>query len=105
MLRKLSLLLLFAVAALPAQAKSARCFTTDDGYFACSFRGTDRAGSFVISAPGRPTYALQVAEPGFAYGFVNVGDRNVSLPGQFVRGSDDPACWANPETNVKICVW
>lgn len=94
-----------ALAAVPAQAKPARCFTTDDGHFACDFRGTDRAGSFRISAPGQPTYSLEVNEPGFAYGFVNIGNRNIPLPGQFVRGSDDPACWANPETNVKICAW
>ena len=35
-----------------AVAKSARCFTTDDGYYSCSFRGLDEAGSFRISAPG-----------------------------------------------------
>lgn len=101
MFRRLGLFCLLALAALPAEAKPARCFTTDDGYFACSFRGTDRAGSFVISAPGQPTYTLEVDEPGF----VNVGNRNIPLAGQFVRGSDDPACWANPETNVKICAW
>lgn len=89
----------------PASAKPARCFTTDDGYYACNFRATDRQGSFVISAPQKPTYTLEVDEPGFAYGFLNVGSRNISLPGQFVRGSDDPACWANPETSVKICAW
>lgn len=105
MFRKLGLLCMFAAAALPAQAKPARCFTTDDGYFACSFRSTDRAGSFHISAPGRPSYTLEVDEPGFAYGFVTIGNRNIPLAGQFVRGGDDPARWANPETNVKICAW
>lgn len=93
------------VATTPAQAKPARCFTTDDGYFACDFRGLDRAGSFRIQAPGYPTYTLEVDQPGFAYGFVSFGQRNVSLPGQYVRQRDDAACWANPETNTKICAW
>ena len=88
-----------------AEAKSARCFTTDDGYFACNFEALDRAGSFEISARGKPTYSLWVEQPGFAAGFVNFGDRNVSLPGMYVRQRDDGACWANPETSTRICAW
>jgi len=88
-----------------AQAKQARCFTTDDGYFDCKFKATDGAGSFRLSAPGRPTYTLEVDRPGFAYGFIDMGSRNVALPGMYVRQSDDAACWANPETNTKICAW
>lgn len=104
--RKLALPALAALlAASPAWAKPARCFTTDDGYYACNFRATDRLGSFEITAPGKPTYRLDVNEPGFAAGFVNLGGRNVFLPGQYVRGSDDPACWSNPETGTKICAW
>lgn len=96
---------LLTLPALPAAAKSARCFTTDDGYFGCNFEALDRAGSFEISARGKPTYSLWVDQPGFASGFINFGDRNVSLPGMYVRQSDDPACWANPETSTKICAW
>lgn len=88
-----------------AEAKPARCFTTDDGYYPCDFRGTDKRGSFRISAPGLPAYMLEVDSPGFAFGFVEIGGRSISLPGQFVRTTDDPACWSNPETNVKICAW
>ena len=99
-----------AVASLPlistaAEAKRARCFTTDDGYYACNYRKTDRAGSFQISARGKPTTILIVDRPGFAYGFVNFGPRNISIAGEFVRRRDDPACWSNPEVNVKICAW
>lgn len=90
---------------LPAHAKPARCFTTDDGYYPCDFRGLDRAGSFTIRAAGYPTFTLEVDRPGFAYGFVNFGDRNIPLPGQYVRSRDDGACWQNPETNTKICAW
>ena len=98
-------LALAAALAVPATAKPARCFTTDDGYFACNFKGLDNAGSFEISAPGVPTYTLWIDSPGFAAAFVNIGGRNVSLPGMYVRQRDDPACWGNPETNTKICAW
>ena len=91
--------------ATPALAKPARCFTTDDGHYSCDFRGLDSAGSFTISASGHPTYTLEVDQPGVAFGFADFGDGNVSLPGQYVRQSDDPACWANPDTSTKICAW
>lgn len=89
----------------PAGAKQARCFTSDDGYYACTFEALDRQGSFEISAPMKPTYTLWVDSPGFASGFINLGDRNISLPGMYVRQRDDAACWANPETDTKICAW
>lgn len=91
--------------ALAAEAKPARCFTTDDGYFACDFRGLDKAGSFAVSAPGYPGYTLEVNQPGFAYGFVTIGGRSIPLPGRYGRSRDDGACWVNPETNTKICAW
>ena len=95
----------FALASSTAEAKRARCFTTDDGYYACNYKKTDRAGSFEISARGKPTNILIIDRPGFAYGFVNFGPRNISIGGEFVRQRDDPACWSNPEVNVKICAW
>ncbi|WP_244440045.1 hypothetical protein [Mesorhizobium metallidurans] len=88
-----------------AEAKRARCFTTDDGYFSCNYRALDSDGTFRISAPGYPAYVLEVDGPGFAYGYVNLGRRNVPLPGQFVRSRDDGACWNNPQTNTKLCAW
>ena len=93
------------LASATAEAKKARCFTTDDGYYPCNFRGLDSAGSFSISARGYPTVTLEVDQPGFAYGSITLGGRNVSLPGQYVRSSDDAACWNNPETSTKICAW
>ncbi len=89
----------------PAFAKSARCFTTDNGYYACDFKGLDGNGSFEISAAGKSTVRLIVDSPGFAFGFEQFSDRFVPLPGQYVRQRDDPACWANPETSTKICAW
>ena len=88
-----------------SSAKPARCFTTDDGYFDCEFTATDGRGSFEISGDDVPTYIIEVDRPGFAYGFANFGDRNVALPGMFVRQRDDAACWANPDTEVKLCAW
>jgi len=87
------------------QARPARCFTTDDGEFNCEFRATARDGSFAISAPGKPTYLLNIVEPGVASGFVNFGPRNVPLPGQYLRSRSEPACWMNDSTGSKICTW
>jgi hypothetical protein len=89
----------------PANAKAARCFTTDDGYFSCDYRATSRDGSFVIKARGKPGYALIVEEPGFAAGYLRMNGRSIPLNGSFVRQRDDGACWNNPELNTKICVW
>lgn len=94
-----------AAAISAADAKRARCFTTDDGYYPCNFRGIDDAGSFTIWAGGYPTFTLEVDRPGFAYGYADYGTGNVSLPGQYVRSRDDGACWNNPETSTKICAW
>lgn len=88
-----------------AIAKPARCFTTDDGHFPCEFRGLDAAVSFQISALGLPTYSLWVERPGVAAGFVGLGDRNVALPGMYLRRQDDPACWENDATQARICAW
>jgi hypothetical protein len=95
----------FLTVAQPASAKSAHCFTTDDGEYDCQFAATDTDGSFEISADGKPTFSLVMDEPGSAYGFANYGDRNVPLPGKFTRSDDDPACWDNEETHTRICAW
>ena len=86
-----------------AEAKSARCFTTDDGAFVCDFRMVDRDGSFAISAPCKPTYTLNMTEPGVAYGFTQIGSKNTALPGRYVRDRNDGACWVNNVTQTKIC--
>jgi hypothetical protein len=87
------------------EAKPARCFTSDDGSFSCEFHATARDGSFEISAPGKPTYILNMIEPGVASGFVNLGTRNIPLPGRYLRSSAEPACWVNDSTGAKICAW
>jgi hypothetical protein len=108
MIRKLALftaMVLAIGASSPAMAKPARCFTTDDGYFRCDFRKTDRAGSFEIRARGKPGYSLIVEDSGFASGYLRVGGRGIPINGMFVRDRGDGACWNNPEQNVKLCAW
>jgi len=103
-----SVLPIATLAILPttANAKLARCFTTDDGYYDCDIRTTDKDGSFEISAPRKPRYSLIVDEPGLASAFVTRGpNRNIALPGKFKRNKQDLACWYNGQTRVRICVW
>jgi hypothetical protein len=89
-----------------ANAKAARCFTTDDGYYNCNFQGFGGDGSFVISAPNRPTFTLSMVQPGVAYGSADFGTgRNVNLPGQYIRSRQDAACWVNNATKSQICAW
>ena len=85
-----------------AQAKPATCFTTDEGRFRCEFRVTAPDGSFEISARGKPTYALIVTEPGVADAFMNLGTRNIPLPGRYLR-KGEPGCWESDATRNKIC--
>ena len=87
-----------------AQAKPAECYSTDDGYFDCDFQMTDSAGSFTITGPD-VTYILVIDSPGYASGFVNLGHRNVPLPGTYVRERGDPACWSSAATDTRICAW
>lgn len=96
-----------AIAATPAIAKDARCFTTDDGYYDCWFEATDGDGSFEISAPGYPTFALVMDRPGVAWGYgtFEPGGRSVALPGQYRRSKNDGACWDNADTDTQICAW
>jgi hypothetical protein len=89
-----------------AQAKSARCFTTDDGYYPCSFKVIDGTGSFVIRGRGKPTISMIMGDPGFGSVYIRFGrGRSVPINGQYVRSRDDGACWNNPEQSTKICVW
>jgi len=88
-----------------AEAKPAKCFTTDDGQFSCDFRVVDRDGSFAISAAGKPTYTLNMSGPGVAYGFAQIGSKSVPLPGRYLRDASDGACWVNDATRTKICAW
>ena len=103
-MRGLAIVAAILLLPLAAEARPARCTTTDDGTYACDFQPTDRAGSFRISAPGKPTFLVNVDEPGRASAFVSFGPRNVSLPGTYLRSEADPACWENDGTRARICV-
>src|SRR4051812_34565851 len=86
----------------PAWAAPATCFTTDDGSYPCEFVVTDAAGSFEVSAPGYPSYALIINSPGVAAAFITLepGERSIALPAPYLRSAADPACWENPETQA-----
>ncbi|GEP01162.1 hypothetical protein [Methylobacterium haplocladii] len=94
---------ILCVVASAAEARPARCFTSDDGAYPCDFQATDRDGSFAIAAPGKPTYRLNMGEPGYAFGFVDLGGRNVALPGRYRPLGGPRGCWANDDTGTKIC--
>jgi len=104
----LPVIVLATMALMPvANAKDARCFTTDDGEYACDFQRLDEAGSFRISALGKPTFELWVEAEGegFASGIFEPGGRAVPLPGTYFRSKKDPACWVNDATETEICAW
>jgi hypothetical protein len=88
-----------------SEARTARCFTTDEGSFRCDFRPTGRDGSFQISAPGKPTYILTIDEKDAAFGFVSLGGRNTPLPGRYLRSKTERGCWVNDTTSAKICAY
>ncbi len=90
-----------------AAAKMAKCFSSDDGgNYACNFEALDKNGSFRISAPGKPTFTVEIDQPGVAFVFADFGTgRNVALPGPYVRSVEDPACWVNKETKTDLCAW
>jgi hypothetical protein len=109
---KTSLILLGAagvalLAAAPAMAKDAYCYTTDDGEYDCWFESLDGSGSFEISASGKPTFQVWIDSPGVAtVGAVfEQGGRSVPLPGTYYRSQDDGACWVSSATQTEICAW
>jgi hypothetical protein len=99
-----ALIAAIGLAAAPALAKSARCYTSDDGYFPCRFTATDTDGSFEIRGAG-VSFSMVMDRPGFGFGYLGLGDHSTALPGEYVRSRDDGACWNNPETNDKVCAW
>lgn len=100
-------LLALLVAVPTTMAKEARCFTTDDGDYSCDFQRLDEAGSFRISAGGKPTFELWIEADG--QGFVSAiyeeGGRAVPLPGTYFRAKKDRACWKSDATETEICAW
>src|SRR3954454_2705920 len=75
-----------------AEARPARCYTSDDGFYGCDFVAGPQGG-FTISAAGIPTVILNIDAPGVAFGFAELGGRNVPLPGRYHRSDADRACW------------
>jgi hypothetical protein len=87
-----------------SEARPARCFTSDDGFYECDFVGGPQGG-FTISASGRPTVILNIDKPGVAFGVVELDGRNVPLAGRYRRSEGDRACWENDATGTRICAW
>lgn len=89
----------------PALAKTAKCFSSDDGFYACEFQLTDSKGSFEIFAKGKPTYYLYMDSPNLASVLADFGTgRGVPQPGPYLR-QKDKACWKSKVTKAKICAW
>lgn len=93
------------VLAAPSEAKQARCYNTDDGWYACQFQQFGGDGSFTVSAPGRPSYTLSMIRRGVAEGFADYGDGNFFLPGTFYRSQQDRACWESDATGFTLCAY
>jgi hypothetical protein len=91
----------------PAVAKEAWCFTTDDGEYPCEFVALDSAGSFEISADGKPTFQVWIDAPGAAFvgAVFEPGGRSVALPGTYYRSEEDGACWVSDATGAELCAW
>ncbi len=90
----------------PAQARPARCFATDEGNYPCDFRSLGGSGSFRTSARGHATIRMDVSGPGAAWGYVNFGRGEESIPGEYARDPSDGACWDNPDARkTRICAW
>jgi hypothetical protein len=97
--------LLAALLAGHAEAKPARCYNSDDGFYACSFDGFGGDGSFTVAAPTKPTYTISIVGRGVADGFADYGGRNIPLPGTFRRSVDDRACWVSDATEFTLCAY
>ena len=96
-----------AILATPAMAKEARCYTSDDGEYPCTFQSLDSNGSFEISADGLPTFQVWIDSPVVATvgATFEPGGRSVALPGTYYRSRDDGACWVSDATDTEICAW
>jgi hypothetical protein len=99
--------LALALLVAPAWAKEAKCFTSDDGEYPCVFEALDDAGSFKISAEGKPSFEVWMEAPGQAFvgAVYEPGGRSVALPGIYNRSQEDGACWVSDVTETEICAW
>lgn len=107
MRRAIALALGLMVLALPASAKDATCYTSDDGEYPCDFVALDDVGSFEISGEGVPTFQVWIDAPGEASvsAVFEPGGRSVALPGVYYRSEEDGACWVSDATDTEICAW
>ncbi|MEM8552314.1 MAG: hypothetical protein AAGF45_08015 [Pseudomonadota bacterium] len=105
MLRTFAAVAAVALLALPANAKEARCFNSDDGTYACDFRQFGGDGSFTVSAPLKPSYTISITGRDQADGFADFGDGNIFLPGPFNRSRSDRACWVSDATGFRLCAY
>ena len=107
MIGRLALLaLVLTLGTAAVSAKEARCFTTDDGEYDCTFEALDKDGSFRISAEGKPTFEVFIeGGQAFAGAVFAPGGRSVALPGNYFRSEEDPACWVSEATETQICAW
>ena len=101
----LALLLGFVMAPPPAEAKQARCYNSDDGYYACLFEQYGGDGSFTVTAPTKPTFSIEMRRRGLADGYVDFGGGDVDMPGPFRRSGQDRACWVSDATSFTLCVY
>ncbi|WMS43425.1 hypothetical protein RDV64_03200 [Acuticoccus sp. MNP-M23] len=95
----------FSLAVVPVEAKPARCYSTDEGDYACDFKQFGGDGSFTVSAPLRPTYTISITGRDEADGFSDYGNGNIPLPGPFYRSSSDRACWISDATAFEVCAY
>ena len=98
-------------ASLPALAKSARCFSTSAGAYACDFRFLSERygfppGSFTAISPANGTVQLIVSEPGVAeIYYLNDETGQAFRGGTFHRMEEDLACWYNGDLDEKFCAY
>lgn len=91
---------------LPADARPAKCYNSNDGYYRCNFQSFGGNGSFVISAWGYPTITLEMIQRGRAVGTIEFNDgRYRSMPGTYIRSRKDRACWINSASIAQVCAW
>ncbi len=100
---RLLLFLAILIYAVSAKAEPGRCFKTGLGDYACEINLLEFNGSFAISAPGKPTYSIVFDGLDFAFGFVNEGDGNRVMAGIYRREEENPSCWANVQSDDRIC--
>ncbi|WP_319529065.1 hypothetical protein [uncultured Cohaesibacter sp.] len=90
----------------PANAASAKCYTTTRGAYSCTYQSLGNGRGFRISARRYPTITLEMDERGkSAKGSIDFNDgRYRVLPGRYVRSKYKIGCWANSVAIAEVCV-